>query len=317
MSSRGLALVSVLWVLTLLSLIAASFTNTTRTEVNLARNEAEAARAEAMADAGVNAAVLGLLTNNPQREWRVDGTVYAWRFEDGELRANAWDEGGKIDLNVASNAILKALFEAVGVDSNKAAALVDAIIDFRDPNDLRQLNGAEDADYRAAGLPYGAKDAPFETVDELRQVLGMTPALFDAVAPALTVYGRQRTPYEPTASALVKAALSGAVLEDGGGQAADQALDQTDNEPEPAVGDNAATPDAELGTTPTTQSGDAPVERSQAGVFTVHVEARTDTGAVFARDAVVEIGTAAALPFQIWSWRQGRRELFEIPKPAQ
>ena len=321
MRSRGLALVSVLWVLTLLSLIAASFTNTTRTEVNLARNEAESARAEAMADAGVNAAILGLLTNNPQREWRVDGTVYAWRFENGELRANAWDEGGKIDLNVGSEAILRSLFEAVGVDSDKAAALVDAIVDFRDPNDLRQLNGAEDRDYRDAGLPYGAKDAPFETIDELRQVLGMTPALFDAVEPAVTIYGRQRTPFEPTASPLVKAALSGAVLDEGGGQIPDQGLDQIPDQPDndsgATVGDDSATPDADLGTTPTNQSGDAPVVRSQAGVFTVHVEARTDTGAVFARDAVVEIGTAAALPFQVWSWRQGRRELFETPKPAQ
>ena len=319
MRARGLALVSVLWVLTLLSLMAASFTNTTRTEVNLARNEAESARAEAMADAGVNAAILGLLTNNPQREWRVDGTVYAWRFEGGELRANAWDEGGKIDLNVGSNAVLKSLFEAAGVDADKAAALVDAIVDFRDPNDLRQLNGAEDQDYHAAGLPYGAKDAPFETVDELRQVLGMTPALFDTVAPALTVYGRQRTPFEPIAPPLVKAALSGAKLEDGEGQnqGASQAPDLTDNMPEAAGGNNAAAPNVELGTTPTTQGGDKPIVRSQAGAYTVHVEARTDTGAVFARDAIVEIGTAAALPYQIWSWRQGKRELFETPKPAE
>ena len=34
------------------------------------------------------------------------------------------------------------------------------------------LNGAEDADYEAEGLPYGAKDGPFQSVEELRQVLG-------------------------------------------------------------------------------------------------------------------------------------------------
>ena len=36
-SSRGLALVTVLWVLMLLALVAASFMATTRTEINLAR----------------------------------------------------------------------------------------------------------------------------------------------------------------------------------------------------------------------------------------------------------------------------------------
>ena len=51
--ARGLALVTVLWVLVLLALIAASFTLTTRTEVNLARNLVDNAKAEALADAGV------------------------------------------------------------------------------------------------------------------------------------------------------------------------------------------------------------------------------------------------------------------------
>ena len=47
-SQRGLALVTVLWVLILLSLIAASFTKTTRTEINVIDN----AKAESLADRG-------------------------------------------------------------------------------------------------------------------------------------------------------------------------------------------------------------------------------------------------------------------------
>ncbi len=58
---RGLALVTVLWVLMLLALIAASFTRTTRTEINLTRNLIEAAEAEALADAGVYQAIYALL----------------------------------------------------------------------------------------------------------------------------------------------------------------------------------------------------------------------------------------------------------------
>jgi len=50
---RGLALVTVLWVLMLLALIAASFTRTTPAGINLARNPIESAKAEALADAGV------------------------------------------------------------------------------------------------------------------------------------------------------------------------------------------------------------------------------------------------------------------------
>ncbi len=56
---RGLALVTVLWVPMLLALIAASFTRTTRTEINLTRNLID--NAKALADAGVYRAVYGLL----------------------------------------------------------------------------------------------------------------------------------------------------------------------------------------------------------------------------------------------------------------
>ncbi len=44
-----MALVTVLWVLMLLALIAASFMRTTRTEINLTRNLIENAKAEALA----------------------------------------------------------------------------------------------------------------------------------------------------------------------------------------------------------------------------------------------------------------------------
>ncbi len=58
---RGLALVTMCWVLVLLSLIAASFNRTTRTEINLTRNLIEAAEAEALANAGVYQAIYALL----------------------------------------------------------------------------------------------------------------------------------------------------------------------------------------------------------------------------------------------------------------
>ena len=323
MSARGLALVTVLWVLTLLALIAASFSNSSRTEIKLAFNQVEGARAEALADAGLHVAILGLLTNDPDRRWRVDGTVYGWRFGEGEIRVNVWDEGGKIDLNVAPDGLLKALFVELGLGPAGAAELVDKIVDFRDPNDLRQLNGAEDRDYESAGLPYGAKDAPFETVEELRQVLGMTPDLFEAAAPALTVRGRQRVPHEPTASPLVKSALSGGGPDSAG---SDGELDTGPEEISLDLGFDQAAPDP----LPLPGSGEAGGEaagegepgpelsvRSRVNTFTVHAEARTESGSVFVREAVVEIGTAGEVPYEFWSWKQGKRQLFPLPEVSE
>ena len=192
---RGIALISVLWVLILLSLIAGSFSFTSRTEVNLARNMVDNAEAEALADAGVYRAIAGLYKTVAEGGFRVDRTVYAWRFEDQEVRFEIADEGGKIDLNRASDAVLGALFRTFELSDQEAAALVDAIGDFRDADDNRRLNGAEDDDYLAAGLKHDAKDGPFEAVEELQQVLGMDRDLYRLAAPTLTVYSRRRAPH--------------------------------------------------------------------------------------------------------------------------
>jgi general secretion pathway protein K len=309
-----LALVSVLWVLALLSLLAAGFTRTTRTEINLVRNQAENAQAEALADAGVHRAILGLMTQDPEAGWRVDGTVYAWRFGGGEIRAAVRDEGGKIDLNQATDDLLRGLLIAVGVEAEAATALVDAIADFRDPDSLHRLNGAEDADYRQEGLPQDAKDAPFEAVEELRQVLGMTPEIYAAIAPALTVHARRRKPHEPTASELVRAAMTGRTVaepeeaEEGEEEAeAEQAAaaQQEVDEAAPAAGE------AELDEIPRSLGADTLVPRSRARVFTIHAEGRTETGAVFARDAIVQV-TGGGRPLQFFGWDRGRRELYPL-----
>lgn len=313
MRSRGLALITVLWVLTLLSLIAASFSNSTRTEIKLAFNQAGAARAEALADAGVHAAVLGLMSEKPSSRWRADGTVYGWRRGAGDIRVRIWDEGGKIDINVATNDLLKALFVAAGHEPDEASVFADRIVDFRDRNDLRQLNGAEDRDYRDQGLSYGAKDAPFEALEELHQVLGITKAIYDTVAPALSVRARQRRPHEATASPLVRAALAGEVME----------LESPEEEPEDNLLHSESGSSAIEPIEPPLPGGEAVVDegevpaRSRINTFTIHAEGRLDSGPVFARTAVVEIGAGADLPFEFWAWKQGERTLFPFAETAQ
>jgi general secretion pathway protein K len=69
---------------------------------------------------------------------------------------------------------------------------VDKILDWRDSTPLKHANGAKEQDYRLAGLAYGPRNGAFQSVEELMLVMGMTPAVFAQVKPALTVYsGRQ------------------------------------------------------------------------------------------------------------------------------
>jgi general secretion pathway protein K len=187
---QGIALIAVLWMLVLLSIVAAALSLETRSSTRVARNMAENAAARAAADAGVQRALLDLesVATGDKAKFRADGTVYDWQFANAKVRISVRDEAGKIDLNQAPEPLMVALFTSVGVDPAKAQALADAIADFRDPDNLRRLSGAELSDYRDAGLNWGPKNAPFQAVDELQQVFGMTPELYSRVAPDLTVY---------------------------------------------------------------------------------------------------------------------------------
>jgi general secretion pathway protein K len=190
----GVAFILVLWLLALLTILLGSFALITRTEALQARHLFDTTQARYSAEAGINRAVWQMATPDPQVRWVPDGRPYEFEFEGAALKVEVTDESGLIDLNAADTLTLSNLFLSQGVEQPQADALADAILDWRDTDDLVSPNGAEDADYEAEGYDYGAKDAPFDTVSEVQQVMGMTLELFAKVAPALTIYSGQPTP---------------------------------------------------------------------------------------------------------------------------
>ena len=119
--------------------------------------------------------------------------------------------GGEDRPQRAGEALLRSLFINIGgADPDVAAHIADAIQDWRDADDLTRPNGAEEADYRAAGLKYKPANAPFETVTELARVMGVTPAIYARVADSLTVFSRQAGINPATASRTVLLALPNA-----------------------------------------------------------------------------------------------------------
>ena len=188
----GVALVLVLWVITLLAVIAGNFAFSMRGEAQIASNLLSTAQAQALADAGAQRAWFELLKSPADlQRWQANGLVYESMLDGAVLRVTIQYETGKIDLNTASDALLQGLFKSVGLTEDESVALLDAVLDWRDADKLKRLHGAEEDDYRAAGKNYIPTNAPFETVDELQRVLGMTPELYRKLAPALTVYSRQ------------------------------------------------------------------------------------------------------------------------------
>jgi len=207
--ARGVALIVVLWVVALLSSVALTLAAAARMETLLAGQRLEELRSRQAAEGALELTVLDLLFPLGSGARPTDGTPFVLEVGDSQVRVRVFDEAGKVDLNMAGPDLLSGLFRAAGATPELAAALADAVMDWRDADRLRRLNGAEDADYAAAGLDHGAKDARFENVGELRMVLGMTPEIFASVREAVTVYHRHAWVNPAVASRPVLLAMPG------------------------------------------------------------------------------------------------------------
>jgi type II secretory pathway component PulK len=109
----------------------------------------------------------------------------------GDARAvpRVYEAGARLNLNRASEADLRRLLSALGIDAALADRLAQRIADWRDPDDSRRGRGAEREDYLRAGARRLPADADFARVDDLRDVDGITPELFARIAPHVTTLG--------------------------------------------------------------------------------------------------------------------------------
>lgn len=190
---RGWALVSVLWVVAILAMLAAATQALTLTSARIEHRALERAQIDAALDAGVVRGVLGITAPDIGTRWSVDGTAQAFDFAGYRMRIAVQDEMGRIDLNAADETVLRELLGDAGLSPDNAAALTDKILDWRSATPLQRLHGATDEDYERAGYAYHQRHGPFQTVAELKLVMGMTPALFARIRPALTVYSHRPT----------------------------------------------------------------------------------------------------------------------------
>lgn len=182
----GFALLIVLWTVGFLALLGTRLVAAGRSDTQLAENLKQEAELRAAADGAVAHAMFameaahdpGFRAGAPQREVRIGATPVLLRIEN---------EGDRINLNTASLALLRALIIEIGVSPAQADRLAAAILDWRTSGAKARPGGAKAPEYRAAGLAFGPPGTPFQRVDELAGVLGITPALFDRLAPHLTV----------------------------------------------------------------------------------------------------------------------------------
>jgi len=229
-NNRGVALLLVLWIVTLLAIICAEFSVTMRTEGVVARNFRESEQAYYAAEAGIHRAVLemmrsartggrrtaaapgearaGNIAEDEQSDfeyWTAGGT---YEFDVGEMkcRVEIEDESNKVNINdflqeakKNSEPLKKLLRKKLGLEGERTDIVADSLIDWRDAdNNITGTAGAEDEYYKGLDRPYLCRNGEIPVVEELQLVRGIDEQL---------LFGRRGRPEQ-------KIALSVEDLED-------------------------------------------------------------------------------------------------------
>ena len=225
---RGFALIAVLLVLAMLGMLGAEFAYSMRLEATSVRAYKDTLTAAHLAEAAVEQATREIAGDVMNAVLADDGSLTFYNRERLELkrlpRTNValgagqfsyriTDEEARLNLNTSPPDRVERLLQALGLDKSDRDTINDSLQDWRDPNEDHRLNGAESEDYYLKlPLPYRSKNSNLDSVTELLQIKGVTPAIYYGTAgkPGLEAFVTVKSPGQVnlnTASCVVLRAL--------------------------------------------------------------------------------------------------------------
>jgi general secretion pathway protein K len=184
-SRDGFIVVAALWILGALAALASIYSvYVANAATSLAVND-DALRAEAVVTAALELTAYQV-TGAPPKD-RPSRGRFAIRMNAANATVEFCSEAARVDLNKASKDLLAGLFGALGASANDAEEYADRVIGWRSPPPADSQD-PEESLYRAAGLNYSPRGAPFVHAAELALVVGLPPAMVERVMPYVTVY---------------------------------------------------------------------------------------------------------------------------------
>ena len=174
-------MITVLWVITVSSIVALAGALAGRTTVNAARNRVQAERAlwSALGCArATQAEIDGLLG----AAVTLDEGALIWRSLARRIASRPVSQtwpctvrleaaGSRLDVNSATPEMIASLLRTLGEPDGRVSEMTDALMDWRDTNDVELPSGAERAWYERSSraLP---RNGPFADIRELALVRG-------------------------------------------------------------------------------------------------------------------------------------------------
>jgi len=194
-ASKGFALVVVILILLLASVLVANLVLQVRGELRVAQNVKDRTVGRFLAEGGVQLAIF----RKQDRVQNGEGTEYERFIEGfpyetslagkGRIRYYLVNESGKIDLNTVPRELLEQFLLYKGLDVEDVDIVYDSLLDWRDPDDLHRLNGAERDYYQSLADPYIPRDGMIQDASEFFLLRGTEKlrGTFDPVT-VFTVY---------------------------------------------------------------------------------------------------------------------------------
>jgi general secretion pathway protein K len=230
---KGSVLFIALWSLCLLSIFAVYLGLGVRQKITFVDRINSRSSLRLIAEAGVKQAIAELRKKEPAE---YDALNEAWSnnpgifkqvsvgygefnvcydyldYKSGKLqtRFGLLDEERKLNINEEDlNTIQRLIVVVTGLEEIEAQNLAAAIVDWRDSDSALSIpsGSAEDRYYRNLSVPYEAKDADYEVLDELLLVRGMSQKILDKLKNYISIHSSGEVNIN-TASAEVLFALN-------------------------------------------------------------------------------------------------------------
>jgi len=205
---RGFALLAALWMVVAIAAVALAFATEARARRALALGASDRAAERAAAlgglaiargrlervlrDQQVTGAGAGALRSADP--WLDADSLFTDTIDVGgiRVRVHATDLGASLFVNTVQEEDLRNFVAYVTSDYSTADEIAQGVADWIDLDDLPRLRGGERDEYVAAGRLVLPPNRQLRDVDELRDVKGMTPAIFAELRPYLTTLGTGR-----------------------------------------------------------------------------------------------------------------------------
>ena len=202
-SERGMVLLVVLVLLTVLSSLMIDLGYTTLVDLRLTETFRDSTKAYYLAKGGIEAGQMVLKNDNNNydslTEWWAQPIVN-FPIQEGNVSIKIDDLGGKLDLNrlmtsggnpdaYVKGRVIRLLDHLDIIDSE---SITDALIDWIDEDETPSTSGAESNYYRSLSPAYESKNAPFDTLKELLMVRGIDNETLELISPHVTIHGQAK-----------------------------------------------------------------------------------------------------------------------------